>query len=200
MRMPDATRLQPTNVTALTPLLRPSLVPASPRHACFAAVTAALQAGFAHVDVSTTHDNLGTVGRALAAHAEGAAGRMTSPSTSSSRVTAPPPVLAPGEGGGVWITLKIRGCVCASCLVTPGECAVRTSANGLKHPPTGTKKVLSCAFRLVVALAVSLRCLLDCLYVLLLSQHTLNQFRLQQCTTPTEYVSSKLSSPHCPAL
>ena len=54
-----------------------------------------------------------------------------------------------------------------------------------------------------------LRCLFVCLFVLLFvclfvcfigSQHTLNQLRLQQYTTPTIYVISKLPSPHCPAL
>ena len=40
-----------------------------------------------------------------------------------------------------------------------------------------------------------------CLFVCFIaSQHTLNQLRLQQYTTPTVYVSSKLPSPHCPAL
>ena len=43
--------------------------------------------------------------------------------------------------------------------------------------------------------------LIVCLFVCFIaSQYTLNQLRLQQYTTPTVYVSSKLPSPHCPAL
>ena len=37
-------------------------------------------------------------------------------------------------------------------------------------------------------------------FIFIACQHTLNQRRLQQCPTPTVYVSSKLPSPHFPAL